>query len=431
MNSIGRWSFCPSLAALLAMMFGAGADRSAPAQPPGPPLASPVVVAPVTAQEIRAGQTFVGTVMPMRMAAIGSAVDGRVVEYPVNEGDRVQSGQKLAQLLTETIRLEHEAACADLRLKEEQLRELKNGTRAEEVEMARARMEANKAKAAFQKSQHERARTLYQSQKAIAESDLEQAFSAYINAQETYLESKAAHAMAVTGPRPEQIAQSEAQVAAQRAVCERLADQLTKHTIIARFDGYVTKEHTEVGAWVNRGELVAEIAYLDQVDVQAHVLESHVPHVQKGQVVRVEIPALPDKVFTGTVALVVPQAEERSRTFPVKVRIENVIDERNGPLIKAGMLARVTLPTGAAEKALLVPKDALVLGGPKPVVFVVDPTGNNGRQGKVRPVPVELGVADGQRIQVKGELKEGQAVITLGNERVRPGQDVLVTRAAQ
>ena len=65
--------------------------------------------------------------------------------------------------------------------------------------------------------------------------------------------------LAVAGPRKEQIAQAHAQVAIQDATVERLKDQLTKHTIISRFDGYVTAEHTEVGQWVKQGDPVADV----------------------------------------------------------------------------------------------------------------------------------------------------------------------------
>ena len=405
-------------AALVAL---AAPDRAL-AQPGGP---SPVVVATVAEKEVSSGQSFVGTVMPLKRSEIGSAVDGRVVEFPLNEGDRVEKGQALAQLLTETIRLEHEAALAQLQLYQEELNELENGTRPEEIEQARARMEATKALADYAKSRYDRTRSLYDQRRAVSEIELEEALSAYSAAQQNHLEARAAYDLAVAGPRKEQIAQARARVEGQRAVADRLADQKKKHTIISPFDGYVTAEHTEVGQWVNRGDLVAEVVHLDQVDIRAFVLEQHIPYVYPGLPVRVEVPALPNEVFTGEVALVVPQADERSRTFPVKVRVDNRISE-HGPLLKAGLLARVMLPTGAKEIATLVPKDALVLGGPQPMVYIVD-AGSNAKQGKVRPVPVQLGVTDGQLIQVKGDLKNGQQVVVRGNERLRPGQDVLIT----
>ena len=108
-----------------------------------------VEVAPVQQQAVAAGQEFVGTVFPTRTAVIGSAVDGRVIEFPINEGDRVEAGQTLAQLLTETISLELQAAEAELQLRQEEWNELNNGSRSEEIEQSRARVEAARGAGLF------------------------------------------------------------------------------------------------------------------------------------------------------------------------------------------------------------------------------------------------------------------------------------------
>ena len=102
---------------------------------------------------------------------------------------------------------------------------------------------------------------------------------------------KAAYDLVVRGPRAERIAQAEAQVAMQTAIVGKLEDQKTKHTMISRFDGYVTAKHTEIGQWVNAGDPVAEVVYLDLVDVHAYVLEDYVPFVKPGQTARIEVPA--------------------------------------------------------------------------------------------------------------------------------------------
>ena len=96
----------PAAAAFAAVFL---ASASARAQR-GPAL---VEVTPVVQREVATGQTFVGTIVPTRRAVVGSAVDGRVVELYVSEGDRVDKGQPLAQLLTETISLELKAAQAE------------------------------------------------------------------------------------------------------------------------------------------------------------------------------------------------------------------------------------------------------------------------------------------------------------------------------
>jgi RND family efflux transporter MFP subunit len=397
-----------------------------------------VEVEPVVQQEIKAGQELVGTVVPIKTAVIGSAVDGRVIEFPVNEGDRVEAGQTLAQLLTQTIQLELRAAEAELQLRKKELEELQNGLRPEEIEQARAQMEAAKAGQDYMKARRERTESLFRQGRAASEEDRQEAVSASVRALELFNEAVAAHKLAVAGPRQEKKDQADARVKMQQALVDKLRDQLQKHTIVSRFTGYVTTEHTEVGQWVKQGEPVAEVVALDQVDVEAHVVEHYIRFVQIGAPVRVDIPALAEPVLPGSVALVVPQADVRSRTFRVKIRVPNSFaDDR--PMIKAGMLARVTLPTGAPQEALLVRKDALFLGGGTPIIWVISPgsaevvpdpnSGTPFNQAPVQPVPVRLGVAADDLIQViddvdrlSHKIRPGDLVVVKGNERIAPPQ---------
>lgn len=412
----------------------------------GPPGARPparIVAYRAIEHPVTAGQTFVGTVMPVKRATIGSAVGGRVVEFPHKAGERVDDGDKLAQLLTETIRLETVAAEQELKFRQAQLAELENGTRPEEIRQRRAEQEAAAAREKFQRARRVRLESARQvSPGTVTDDQLEEARAAETEAAQAYLAAEAAFELAEAGPRDEQIAQAAAQVAMQEAVVERLKDQITKHTVTSRFAGYVVAEFTEIGAWVNAGDPVAEVAALDEVDVVVQVVEQAAPFVRIGEEVRVEIPALADRIFTGTVVHVVPQADVRSRTFPVKIRVKNKITD-DGPMLKAGMYARATLPVGAEQQAVLVPKDAIVLGTGKPTVFAIQQPGQGGdgrptggppgpaSEGPVAiPVPVQLGVSHGRLIQVIGQLQAGQLVVVEGNERLRPSQPVEVTRIA-
>ena len=405
---------------LLLVIAGFSNPSTAEAQRGGP---AAVTVSPVVERQVREGQTFVGTVTPVRRSSVGSAVDGRVAEFPINNGDFVRKGQPLAQLLTETIGHEVAAARSELKLREEELKELENGTRPEELRRAKAVMLADQAIVEYQRKRLKRLQDLF-NQNTINDDELQQVISEATRAEQEYLQAVEVHALALAGPRAEQIEQARARVAMQQSITQKLTDQLGKHTIKAPFDGYIVAEHSEVGQWVQRGELVAEVVALDEVDVVAQVLENHAAHVELGQVVRVEVPALPGHIFTGRVVAVVPQADLRSRTFPVGVRVKNEL-AGSGPLLKSGMLAKATLPTGPQTKAMLVPKDALVLGGPQPAVYVVVPAEKEGQT--VRPVPVALGIASGPLIQIAGDVKPGDQVVVRGNERLRPGQPIKVT----
>ncbi len=389
----------------------------------GPTL---VEVTEVVEREVARGQTFVATVVPPRRAVVGSAVDGRVIDVMVEEGDRVEKDQALAQLLTETISLELEAAEAELELKKQELTEMENGTLPTEIEQARARMERARVASEFRQKDFERL-SLLSKRNAASDSELDTASSIALEAKEAFEEARAAYQLAIDGPRQERIAQARAQVAMQDAIVRRLRDQIRKYTIISRFAGYVTVKETDLGEWVTKGDPIAEVIALDEVDLVAKVVDSQVPYIKVGDSVRVEVPALPDQALTGTVAAVVPQADVRSRTFPVKVRVKNEISESSEPLLKAGMFARVTLATGARTHAKLVPKDALVLGGPQPMIWLIDPSNvsaaDGGRmQAGAIAVSVNLGVADGELIQVEGAIPDGTLVVFKGNERIIPSR---------
>jgi RND family efflux transporter MFP subunit len=392
----------------------------------GPPPTL-VAVSPVVEREVVGRQTSVGTVMPLKNSIVGSAVDGRVIEYPLNEGDRVEQGQVLAQLLTETIDLEIAAAEAELDLRKHQLAELENGTRPEEIAQMKARMLAAEARVRYAQARRARAEKLLREGQALSQEERDEMVSLAVEAEQGYLDAKAAYELAVAGPRKEQIAQAAAQVAFQQATVNQLKDQLKKHTVVAQFSGYVTAEHTEVGQWLKTGDAVAEVAALDEVEIVAQVVEQYVPHVRVGMEVSVEIPAIGREPLAGVVSAVVPQADVQARTFPVKVRVKNQLTD-DGPLVKSGMYARLMLPTGEKQLATLVQKDALVLGGAQPVVFIVNVADPNAKQGKVQPMPVQLGLSEGSMIQVRGGLAPGQLVVVQGNERLRPGQDVIVQR---
>lgn len=389
--------------------------------------AARIVAAETVEGEIAAGLTFVATVMPLKRATIGSAVDGRVVQLVAQEGQRVKRQQPLVQLLTETIELELAAAEAELVLRKYELEELENGSRPNEVEQSKARMMASEASFKYTKARRQRAEELYRSS-AISQEEFDAIQAAAAEAEQNYYELRATHELTVEGPRLEKIAQARARVAVQQALVEQIKDRIKKYTVITRFDGYVVEEHVEEGSWIKFGDPVMELVALDEVEVEAFVAEQHVPHVRLGMNVRVHVPALPRQIFTGVVSSVVPQADLRARTFPVKIQVQNRIRE-NGPLLKAGMYAQVELPVGAKRKAVMVPKDALVLGGPAPQVFVVE--SSNGKTGTVRAVSVQLGVALPNLIQVEGQLEAGQLVVSEGNERLRPGQQVRITRVTR
>jgi multidrug efflux pump subunit AcrA (membrane-fusion protein) len=385
------------------LLAGAWAQEMPPA---------PVVVAEAVEREVTARRSFVGTVEPVRRAVVESDVEGLVTEYLAEEGQRVERGAPLAKLRTKLAEIALDAARAARKLREEELLELRNGSRPEELTQARARVRSAQAANEMRQWRLERARQLF-STSVISEDELKEAQMTARLAEELLAEVIEGQRLAEAGPRQERIAQAEARLDAQKAEVARLEDELERHTVRAPFAGYVVREESEVGEWLAKGAAVAGLVALDEVDVVAPVVEDYALGVRPGMEASVTFGAVPGRTFPGKVVAVVPDADTLARTFPVKVRVAN----EEGPLLKAGMFATLHLPVGGTEKAVLVPKDALVLGGRSPVVFVVV-------DGKAVPVPVEIGIAVDGLVQVKGGVTGGQKVVVRGNERLRPGQPV-------
>lgn len=407
------------VAALLAL---GGAALTAPAlwaQGSGAP--APVEVSTVRQSELPGDKTFLGTVIPKRRSQVGSAVDGRVEELLVDDGDFVQKGAPMVLLRTGTIEIMVAAAEAELELREEEYKEMEAGSRPEEIERARAQLASAKALRDFRDAVFKRTEELYRTARTASLEEYEEALQAKAVADETYQEMKANLDLVVAGPRAEQKAQAKARRNMAAEEVRRLEDRLEKYTIRAPFDGYVVTKHAEVGQWIKEGDLVMEVAELNPVEVEVALPESYIAFLRTGMSARVEVSAVQNDVTTGTVSRVVPQADLRSRAFPVKIELQNEPGEA-GPRLKAGMLAHVTLSVGGRpQKAMLVPKDALVLGGPMgPIVYVVEPSEGD-QPPMARPVPVQLGGADEGWIKVRGDLSVGQQVVTRGNERLRPG----------
>jgi len=391
------------------------------AQPAGPAAAVPVVAARVTTMQAASGQPFVGTVLPARTSDVGSAVDGRLIELPIVDGQQVAEQEPIAQLLRGLLEIERAGAVAELDRRRQVLGELKAGSRPEEIEQARAAVAGFEARLAYAQGRLKRLGRL--AERGTSTADELQDAQAELQAIEAQLRgSRAALALAEAGPRQEQIAQAAAAAATQEAEVERFDDQLAKHTIRAPFAGWVIERFTEKGQWVARGGLIARIAELQAVEVEARVPESSIAALREGAEVRLEFDAAPDQAWIGRVTRIVPQADLLSRSFPVRIRLENRIVD-GVPVLKGGMLARAWLPVGAAGSVTVVPKDALVLGGPKPLVFCIDPAGP--AEGVVRPVDVPLGAAVEGHVAVRGSLEPGALVVVRGNERLRPGMKVV------
>jgi RND family efflux transporter MFP subunit len=305
--------------------------------------------------------TFPGTAEAHRMVTLASQVEGVVLRGEVEEGDRVKKGQVLVLLDGEKIQLK--AAEAQAQLKE-----------------ALAVLEQ-------QKRDLKRKQTLHRT-KSVPLKDLEDAR---------------------TG-----VERQQAFVGRTKATLELLQSDLADTQISAPRAGVVVKRLAYVGEWVKKGGAVLTFAVLDPLKVVIQVPERYVANLELNNQVVLMADSLSGEKFPGKITAIIPSGDVKSRTFPVQIRVQNP-EAR----VKPGMLVRATLSVGQPHKALLVPKEAVVISQRGYSVITV-------KDGKAMPVSVELVAGHNGMQEIKGPLKPGQSIVTTGNERLFPGQPVRV-----
>ena len=352
--------YCPLLLFLCAVTAAScGEQQAAPAPGGRPP--TPVRVAPVLKQSVQQTVTLVGTVEPRKRSTVASEIGGVVRDFPAKEGRRVKRGQRLARLRMETLEIQMDAASA-------------------------SRREA--------RTRHQQAGRDLLRIRALFEKEL-------------VTQKEFDDALAEARAMQERLSQLDADI-------RRVRDQMKKSTIAAPFDGWITREFTEIGQWVDEGGAIVEMVDVSHVHVQIPLPERYVRHIQPRDLVQATFDGLPDFASQGRVFSLVSQADRVSRTFPVKVDIPNP-----SLTIKSGMVARVTLQVGRPHDGIVIPKDALVLRGNKEFVFLVN-------ENTVEQIPVTSGVHLDDIVEVTGTLREGMTVVTEGNERLFPGQPVRI-----
>ncbi len=205
----------------------------------------------------------------------------------------------------------------------------------------------------------------------------------------------------------------ERRVASLHAEVERIELEIKKAVIRAPFDGVVIRRSADRGEWLAEGKTVAVLARDDVIDIMVEVPENFIRQVRPGGKVRVSIGGTD---LEGTVTALIPRGDVATRNFPVKIRAANT------PSFIEGMSATVRLPTARVQAALIVARDALISNSGRTVVFVLEGS-------KVRALPVAVIAYEGAEAGIAGEgLKEGMKVVVKGNERLRDGQDVAVSR---
>ena len=192
------------------------------------------------------------------------------------------------------------------------------------------------------------------------------------------------------------IATLETQVAsAEKAVSDSI--------IRAPISGYVAEKVADVGEYISPGtpnSKLATIVRTSTLRMRIDVPEASVGKVATGQGVSLQVSAYPDRNFAGTVVRIAPNVNQSARTLTVEAEVQNTEG-----LLKPGQFATVRITQSKPEPAVVIPVSAVKTVGDQNSVFVI-------QDGIAREQLVQLGLLEGDMIQVKRGVIDGQRVAT-------------------
>ena len=199
------------------------------------------------------------------------------------------------------------------------------------------------------------------------------------------------------------------QALAQAEVAFARADLNLKRTeVTAPFAGRIVTQEMQIGEFSTPGAAVVRLVDTQNLEVTARAPASLAFNLKEGDTTTISADG---HTVEAAVRAVVPVGDALSRMLELRL----VLPE---PAWYIGSAVRVSLPTDAPRRTVAVHRDALILRSSGVSVFVIDP------EDKARRVDVELGAAEGDFIEVIGDVAEGARVVVRGGERLRDGQAI-------
>ena len=250
--------------------------------------------------------------------------------------------------------------------------------------------------------------TTLQNAYTIAKTSLEQA-------QDTYNRMKELHD---AGSLPEmQWISIENQLKSAMASEAMSKKSLNDTKLYAPFSGYIASRDGEIGQNAIPGSPIVKLVNIGSVKVKISVPENEVQRIAKGSSMKIIVPALSNREFSGRVTERGVSADPRSRTYEVKATIQNP-----GSQLLPGMICQAFTNYMLGSTGVFVPAYLVQLDGDnKTFVWVV----NSGKAVK-REITINNETAQG--VQVSGGLSAGDQIIVAGQQKVSNGMKVEIVK---
>jgi len=350
-------AIAPSLAALVALVVLSGCSKEANTAAPQP---RPVRTVTVEQRAAGATVTLTGRIEAEDEVALAFRISGRVLENDRKLGNRIEAGQVVARLESQNERNALRAAQANLVASQGQLTQARNHFERQDTLLSQGWTT---------RANHDQAKQALQT--------------------------------------------AESQVDAAEAQVKTAYDLVSFTELKADAPGVITAVGPSAGEVVQAGQMILRLARRDGRDAVFDVAAQVLRTAPSDPRITVSLTDDPKVTTTGRVREVAPQADPVTRTFAVKVGLNN---PPPAMLLGATVTGRMQ---GDSVPVIEIPATALTKANSQPAVWIVDPAN---RTVSIRNVDVLR--YDPARVAVSGGLTTGDVVVTAGVQALHPGQKI-------
>jgi HlyD family secretion protein len=337
-----------------------------------------------------------GKVEPFEWASARAEVPGIVDRVAVHEGQFVNQGDLLATIRISGNQPDLAVAEAQIAQAQAKLAEIERGGHAAQL----AEIDNGLERARFQKDAAQReleSLTRLAAKNAATKAELEIARNK-VNAAQLEIDALTKKRASLIGAGDRSVA--EAQLREGQAAVAAAQRRSAQSEVRSPLSGVVYSVLARAGAYVNAGDLIANIGRLDKLRVRVYVDEPELGRVAIGQPVTISWDALPGAAWTGFVEKAPSEVVTLGTRQVGEVR--GTIDNRDGKLV-SGTNVNVEIQTSIAPNALTIPKECVRREGAQTGVLVLNGDRVNWRK-------ITLGASSSTRIQVVSGLNEGEWV---------------------
>lgn len=208
------------------------------------------------------------------------------------------------------------------------------------------------------------------------------------------------------------------------ALVAQQAATLAKKTITAPFKGRLGISTMNLGQYLNAGDKVVTLQTFDPIYFDFYVPQQIIHTVEVGKLVSITSDAIPGLVINGKITTIDPKADPQTRNIQVEATLPN----ENSRLLP-GMFARAEVSIGLPEQHLTLPQTAISFNPYGELIYLITEKEKN-KDGKpvlsVKQSFVTVGASRGDQVAILKGLKEGDMIVTSGQNKLKNGSIVLI-----